>query len=77
MVVQTIVFRGLQMPTRRELLTSTAPLPPDPKLQGLRPFIDFAPVDPIARPSQQFRQFVVSQTAEFTEIIRPAKATSD
>jgi hypothetical protein len=33
------------------------------------------PVDSITRPSQQFGQFAVSQTAECTEIASLAKAT--
>jgi hypothetical protein len=39
-------------------------------------FVDFMPVDSIARPSQQFGQFTVSQTAECTEIGRLTKVIS-
>src|ERR1039458_6768924 len=72
----THIVRVLQLATTsRTHQLPIAALPPDPQFQGLRPLIDFMPVDSITRPSQQFGQFAVSQTAECTEIASLAKAT--
>ena len=40
------------------------PLAPHPQTQGLGSFIDFVPVNSVARPSQDFREFVVAHSAE-------------
>lgn len=70
----TDIVRVLQFATAsRAHQFPVAALPPDPQFQGLRPLVDFMPVDSIARPSQQFGQFVIPQTAECTEIARFAK----
>lgn len=61
------LVRLLQLPAAsRANQLPVAPFPSGPKLQGLRPLINLVPVHPVARPPQQFRQFAVSQTAEFT-----------
>jgi hypothetical protein len=52
-----------------------AALAPNPKLQCLRAFVNLVPIDAVARPSQQFRQVDVSQTAECTEIQLITKVT--
>jgi len=39
-------------------------LAPYPQAQRLGNFIDFVPKDPVARPSQNFREFVVAHSAE-------------
>src|SRR5580698_9829708 len=44
-----------------------------PKLQRLCLLVDFMPVDPIPRPSQQLRQFTVSLTAESTRFSSPSE----
>src|SRR6266705_3255595 len=50
-----------------------APLPPNPQLQCLGLLMDLVPVHPIPRPSQQFGEFVISQTPESTEIVQATK----
>jgi hypothetical protein len=40
---------------------------PDSEFECLGPFIDRVSVYPVARPTEQFRQFAVSQTAECAE----------
>src|SRR4029434_7831887 len=51
-------------------------LAPYPQFERLGSLIDLVSVDSIARPTEQFRQFVVSQTAECTEIALVVKARS-
>ena len=77
------IVRVLQLPaaSRADQLP-IAPLAPNPQLQRLRLLVDLVPVHPIPRPSQQFGEFVISQTAQCTEIaettkLTPAWASSD
>ncbi len=70
----TYIVRVLQLAAaaRANQLPISA-LAPYPQFERLGPLIDLMPVDSIARPSQQFRQFVVSQTAECNEITSAIK----
>src|ERR1700687_545589 len=69
-------MRVLQLPAAsRTDQFPMASLPPNPQLQSLRLLRDLVPVPPIPRPSQQFGEFVISQTPEFTEIVQANKLT--
>jgi hypothetical protein len=63
------VMRVLQLTaaTRANQLPISS-LAPYPQFERLGPFIDLMPIDPVPWPTEQFRQFVVSQTAECTGI---------
>src|SRR5512133_3310276 len=63
------VVRVLQLaPASGTHQLSVSPLPPYPELKRLGPLVDLVPVAAVPRPTEQFRQFAVSQTAECTEI---------
>src|ERR1700692_4152836 len=69
-------MRILQLPAAsRTDQFPMASLPPNPQLQCLRLLMDLVPVQPIPRPSQQFGEFVISQTPESTEIVQATKLT--
>jgi hypothetical protein len=58
--------------------TNQLPIPslaPYPQSKRFALLIDFMAVDPVSGPPQQFRQFTVSQTAEFTEMLPVNKST--
>ena len=68
-------FAKLSSAPRTDQLAVSS-LAPYPSTQRLGGFIDFVPVDLVARPSQDLREFVIAHSAESSRIIPPTKTRS-